>query len=233
MKQLTLLALVACGLAGTASTHRTYRTSFPRAESPISERGNWEGGKTAGLDWADVATTPGLAFGLEPGDRGYDDATALVTGAWGPDQTVQATVHSVNQSDRFYEEVELRLRSSLSAHRATGYEVLFRCSQTNNAYTEIVRWNGPLGDFTYLGRLKGARFGVKEGDVVRATIAGNLITAYINGVQVAQASDSTYGTGRPGMGFFLQGAAGVNRDYGFSSFAASDGGDASGSIEHR
>lgn len=61
-----------------------------------------------------------------------------------------------------------------------------------------------------------------NGDVVKATIAGNVITAYINGAQVAQATDSTYAAGRPGMGFFLQGAAGPNRDYGFTSFTAAN-----------
>ena len=126
----------------------------------------------------------------------------------------------MNQNDNIYEEVELRLRSSLSAHIATGYEILFRCSKSQNAYAEIVRWNGPLGSFTYLDRHKGAQYGVATGDVVKATIAGNVITAYINGVQVAQATDSTYPTGHPGMGFFLQGTTGVNRDYGFTSFTA-------------
>jgi hypothetical protein len=90
------------------------------------------------------------------------------------------------------------------------------------AYAEIVRWNGRLGDFTYLDRHNGTQFGVKSGDVVKAAIKGNVITAYINGKQVAQATDSTYTTGRPGIGFYLEGGSGVNRDYGFSSFTASN-----------
>jgi hypothetical protein len=206
---------------------RTYTTNFPLTENPISENANWDNGKAVGLDWADVATVPGHAFGLEfglgSGSKAYDDAAALLSGNWGPNQTAQATVYSLNQNDSIYEEVELRLRSSLSPHIATGYEILFRCSKTKDAYAEIVRWNGPLGSFTYLDRHKGAQYGVATGDVVKATIVGNVITAYINGVQVAQATDSTYPTGHPGMGFFLQGTTGVNRDYGFTSFTASDG----------
>ena len=62
-----------------------------------------------------------------------------------------------------------------------------------------------------------------DGDVVKATIVGNVITVYKNGVQIAQATDSTYATGNPGVGFFLEGTAGVNRDYGFTRFTASDG----------
>ncbi|HEY7304017.1 MAG TPA: hypothetical protein VH601_07885 [Bryobacteraceae bacterium] len=199
-----------------------YATRFPGTEDPISEHGHWINGKTVGLDWADVATVPGLAFGRESGTTGYDDSTALLTGDWGPDQTVQATVYAVNQTDKMYEEVELRLRSALSPHKATGYEVLFRCLKAPKAYAEIVRWNGRLGDFTYLDRHNGTQFGVKSGDVVKAAIKGNVITAYINGKQVAQATDSTYTTGRPGIGFYLEGGSGVNRDYGFSSFTASN-----------
>ena len=123
--------------------------------------------------------------------------------------------------DDIYEEVELRLRSSLSAHKATGYEILFRCSKTDKAYTQIVRWNGPLGDFTYLDAAGGSKFGVANGDVVKATIVGKVITAYINGVKVLQATDDTYPGGSPGMGFYLEGAGGVNEDYGFTRFTAS------------
>jgi hypothetical protein len=213
----------ASGAAPSAATglHGIYTTGFPLNENPVSERGNWLCGKTVGLDWADVATTPGHAFGLESGLTGYDDSTALLSGVWGPNQTVQATVYTVNQNDKLWEEVELRLRSSLSAHSATGYEILFKCTKTKNAYSDIVRWNGPLGKFTYLSHKEGAQYGVADGDVVKATIVGNVITVYKNGVQLAQVTDGTYATGNPGMGFFLQGGTGVNRDYGFTSFSAS------------
>jgi hypothetical protein len=220
MKIISLAALLFAAFTGS---HRTYSTKFPAAESPISEQGNWENGKAVGIDWADVGTAGGHVFGLESGTAGYDDSTALLTGAWGPDQTAQATVYSQHPNDGVYEEVELRLRSSLSPHWASGYEILFRCSKTKDAYSEIVRWNGPLGSFSYLAHLEGAEYGVATGDVVKATIVGNVITSYINGVQVAQAVDNTFATGSPGIGFFLTGATGVNRDYGFTSFTASDG----------
>ena len=219
----TLFILLVAGLAGAgAGAGRTYRTDFARTENPLSEHGNWEGGKTVGLDWADVACAQGLAYGLEPGPTGYDDATALLTGEWGPDQTAEATVHYIRPNDRINEEVELRLRSALSPHRATGYEVLFSCSKTARSYTEIVRWNGLLGDFTYIDRHSGSSFGVADGDVVKATAKGNVITAYVNGVQVARAMDHTYPTGHPGIGFFIGQATGANRDYGFTRFKATD-----------
>jgi hypothetical protein len=209
--------------AASAGTHGTYTTNFPLTENPISEGGNWLNGQVAGIEWADIRTTPGLAFGTESGKVRYGDSTALLTGTWGPNQTAQATVHSVNQNDKIYEEVELRLRSSVSPHRATGYEVNFRCSKTPNAYTEIVRWNGRLGSFTILKAAQGSQFGVADRDVVKATIVGNLITGYINGVQVLQARDNSYGRGSPGMGFYLEGTTGVNSDFGFTRFTATDG----------
>jgi len=204
------------------STGSTYTTNFAIAQSPISEGGKWVNGQQVGIDWANVAANSGLAYGTESGAGGYDDSTALLTGTWGSDQAVEATVHSVNQNDDIYEEVELRLRSSLSAHESTGYEINFRCSKTARAYTQIVRWDGPIGKFTYLNNRGGSNFGVAEGDVVKATIKGNLITVFINGVQVLQATDNTFTTGSPGMGFFLQGASGVGTDYGFTHFTATD-----------
>jgi hypothetical protein len=97
----------------------TYTTNFPLTENPISEGGKWINGKTVGLDWSNASTTPGLAIGRESGTSGYDDTVALLTGVWGPNQTVSATVYSVNQNDSIFEEVELRVRSSLSAHMCT------------------------------------------------------------------------------------------------------------------
>jgi len=215
--------------AAAAKLHGPYRTQFPHAENPISEGGRWRNGQTDGLDWANVRTLPGLAFGLEiggvrPEPQNYDDATAVLTGVWGPNQTVQATVYSVHPTptDTMWEEVELRLRSAIAPHRCTGYEVMFRCSKIPKAYCNVARWEGPLGKFTYLKNLGGSQYGVKTGDVVKASMIGNVLTVYINGVQIIRVTDNKFTTGNPGMGFFLDHAKGVNRDYGFSSFMATD-----------
>src|SRR5215470_16032451 len=128
--------LVGCSSPGNApapSPHpgaqKSYTTSFSLAENPISESGNWINGGTSGLDWTNVETTSGLAFGTQSGSQGYDDSTAILAGAWSPNQTVEATVHTVNQhGDPIFEEVELRLRTIIAAHKITGYEVNFRCT---------------------------------------------------------------------------------------------------------
>ena len=223
-----LLPTIVLGLAffsatGAQAPH-SYSTNFPATENPISEGGRWINGQAAGLDWKDVRTSVGLAYGADAsGNPNYNDPTAILSGTWGPNQTVQATVHSVNQrGGNTFEEVEFRLRTTITAHRNAGYEVNFRCTHDGSQYVQIVRWNGALGNFTYVknGSVPGP--GIRDGDIVRATIVGSTITAYINGVQVVQASDSTYSSGNPGIGFYLQGTASVNGDYGFTSFSASD-----------
>jgi len=218
------ILFVACNAGSNPQpkSPRTYTTTFSKSENPISENGNWVNGGTTGMDWTNVATSPGLAFGTESGSGGYDDSTALLTGSWSSDQSAEATVHSINQNDNIYEEVELRLRSAITAHQLTGYEINFRCSKTQNAYAQIVRWEGPIGKFSYVAAKSGSAYGVTEGDVVKATIIGNIITVYINGAQVLQGTDATYGSGSPGIGFFLQGGSGVNSDYGFTKFTASE-----------
>ena len=211
------------GSGGGAGMGRSYSTAFPLTENPISEGGNWINGQTDGLDWHDMSTTPGLAIGHQSGSS-YTDGTALLTGTWGPNQTVEAVVHAVNPKDSCYQEVEMRLRSTLTPHSCTGYEISFKATKTYGAYLIIVRWNGPLGDFTYLVNTSGAQYGVTEGDVVKATIVGNVITAYLNGVQVGTATDSTYPSGSPGMGMNLEmgdsSCVGTNGDYGFKHFTA-------------
>jgi hypothetical protein len=193
----------------------TYTTRFPLKEDPMSEGGRWMEGKTVGLDWGNISTTPGLAIG-HAGPKRFADATALLTGTWGPTQTAEAVVFS--KKVFLYPEVSLRLRSALSPHNCSGYEISNSLKSDESAYLIIVRWNGGLADFTYLAQLRGKQYGVTTGDVVKATIVGNVITAYKNGVQLGQATDNTYPNGNPGLGF----NEGKNGDYGMTSFTATD-----------
>jgi len=89
--------------------------------------------------------------------------------------------------------------------------------KSKNAYVEIVRWNGKVGDWTSLKKLNGAKYGVKDGDLVKATVLGNVITGYVNGVEVISATDNTYKEGNPGMGFNF-GVEQSNGDFGFKSY---------------
>jgi hypothetical protein len=226
-------------MADRANSVRSYRTRFQHDESPLSEGGIWRGGATDGLDWADVIVGNGVAYGavtrmqaaerrveqgnlasadVEAAPEGdYDDPTAVLAGVWGRNQHARATVFSQNQTEEYFQEVEIRLRSTLEPHRCSGYEIFWRCLKTENAYAEIVRWNGKVGDFTSLRKLSGPQYGVTDGDVVEAIVTGNVITGIVNGVEVISAEDSVFETGSPGIGFNF-GVGNTNVDHGFTCF---------------
>jgi hypothetical protein len=221
---LCVLALLGCSWWLDAPA-ATYSTLFPNAENPISEGGMWIGGKTTGLQWADFQSVPGFAYGKQSGSNPglYDDSVALLAGTWGPDQTVEAVVKTVNQNDNIFEEVEIRLRSTLTANNSTGYECNFSARSSANAYVQVVRWNGPFGNWTLLDARGGTGYALHDGDTIKCSIAGSVITMFINGVQKLQVTDNTFASGRPGIGAYLQNATGVNADYGFRSVTATDG----------
>jgi hypothetical protein len=215
---------------------RSYSTRFPADEDPVSEGGIWLNGRKDGIDFADVVAEHGIVRGgvtrmqvaerraeqgnLDPAESAapvgdYDDPAAVLGGAWGKNQHAKARVFSRNQTEAYFQEVELRLRSTITPHSSTGYEVFWRCLKTENAYAEIVRWNGKVGNWTSLARRTGPECGVRDGDLVEATIIGNVIRSYINGVEVLSATDDVFDSGSPGVGFNF-GCADTYVDHGFS-----------------
>jgi hypothetical protein len=221
MRNILILFFLSC----ISLSARTYKTSFPLTENPISENGNWANGQAEGLDWANVSTTPGFARGEQAPDRGsYNDSVALVAGVWGPNQTVETTVRDLVSGGDSIREVEIRLRSTVTAHNSTGYEV-FWSARPSDPYLQVARWNGPLNSFAILGSTR-AGVGMTNGDTFRATIVGGTVTAYINGVQKIQVTDShPFSSGSPGIGFYLENSGrnpAPQAEYGFSSFRATD-----------
>ena len=95
--------------------------------------------------------------------------------------------------------------------------MFWRCLQTEGGYAEIVRWDGTVGNWTSLQRRVGPQYGVKDGDLVEATIVGNVLKGFINGVEVISATDDTYDAGAPGIGFNF-GVGDTNVDHGFTYF---------------
>jgi hypothetical protein len=80
-----------------------------------------------------------------------------------------------------------------------------------------VRWNGKIGDWKSLKKLWGPQYGVEDGDLVEATIVGNVIKGFINGVEVISATDDVFDSGSPGIGFNF-GVGDTNVDHGFTYF---------------
>ena len=107
---------------------------------------------------------------------------------------------SRNPTSEYFQEVQIRLRHTMKPHSCTGYEVFFRCLKTEDGYAEIVRWDGAVGNWTSLKRFTGPEYGVEDGDLIEATIEGNVLKGFINGVEVISATDDTYPRAPRGSG---------------------------------
>ena len=80
-----------------------------------------------------------------------------------------------------------------------------------------MRWNGAIGDFTSLEKRIGAEFGVKDGDVVEATVEGNVLQGIRERRGGHLGDRRRFQDGAPGVGFnFFVGD--TNVDHGFTSF---------------
>lgn len=204
---------------------RTFATTFPGlTENPISQGGIWLNGATNGTLWGDVRTTPGLATGNNiSASPPYDDPTAVLSGPWGRVQSAEATV-VVSASPSSFQEVELRLLTTITPGRIVGYEVLFSVDP-GNPYVDIERWDGGTVRSAFVSLVPGgfivAPQALVTGNRIRATVDLNgRISAYANygsgWVFIVAGTDTTYRSGAPGIGFFSTVTAG---DFGMSAFS--------------
>lgn len=207
---------------------QTYTTNFSTPQNPLSESGRWINGKTDGIDWSDCEAVfnAGVhyAAGLQdgPSQPNFSDATALLTGVWQPNQSVQCVFHSPGGISGF-KEAEIRLRSTLTPNVNKGYEIDYSVS-ASTPYIAVIRWNGALGDFTDITPPpQDLTDFLHDGDVVFASIIGNNIIVKLNGATIYNFTDNSYATGNPGMGFSVPNNATVDTTFGFSSFTAIDG----------
>jgi hypothetical protein len=208
-----VVLLLLGGVCGNASA-ATYTTSFLLTENPMSEGGKWINGGTTGIDWHDFQTANQTAYG--PGGFNTADSTAILTGSWGSNQTASAKVFIQDQGTSS-PEIELRLRSTLSAHSCTGYEINYSCMNNSSCYIAVVSWNGKLGDFTVLGGVSGIQYVLTNGSTLKASIIGSTITVYLNDAVVYTMVDTKWPTGNPGIGTDQSGSKN-----GFTSFMATD-----------
>ncbi len=202
-----------------------YVAGFAAPQNPIGADGSWVNGKAVGLDWNDVQVSDGHAHAAafvaarRPGR--YADPIAHLTTVFGPDQYAQATVFRSkgykNPKDKH--EVELLLRFRITPHQARGYEVLWG----QDGGICVVRWNGPVGDYTQLGNCTADAPASEavDGDTLRAEIAGNVITVLRNGQAVITAvdPDARWKDGQPGMGFWPTPGSDL-KAYGWKEFRA-------------
>jgi len=207
-----------------------YSTNFPVAQNPISENGQFVTSTSPGVNWSGLElgaggnlpvapvdiTAPGRAESVDYANPNYGDALAVLTGNWGANQSVSITVGDIPATSENLEEFEIHLRTDPTT--GTGYEITWGY---NHDYILIATWNGGgvvgAGAYTTLAIASGPQYHIAPGDTLTASIQGDVITMYTDGVQVAQITDSKFSSGNPGFGF-NQGGTG---EYGISSFSAS------------
>jgi hypothetical protein len=234
---------VGCKLYVAPPAGFNYSTLFPGSENPVSESNLWLNGKTDGRDWADCQTIGGRIIGTNynPNASGgpYDDAVGLISGTYGADQEMIATVYTESQqtASGHNQEIEFRLRSTVSSGLCTGYEVAWRCSHTGEQYFGIARWNGTIGDFASLGPTLQAADGIPglvTGTQIRAKIVGTVITAYQrpdsgSAWQLVLTYDTKddiikFSSGLMGVGFWnRQCGLASNQNFGISALTAQTG----------
>jgi hypothetical protein len=206
---------------------RSYTTNFPNGEFV---NGLWRLGGTHGLDWTDPTTSSNTAFGTQSsGSSGFDDSVGHLLG-YGPNHNVKGTVFNDGTLSGNTFEIELLLRSTITAHNANIYECNYAF---DGGYHQIVRWPGALatsgGQFTLLVDQQPATFGtLQTGDIYEAQIVGNQITCWvtrsgtrtqISTVDITSQGGATFSTGNPGTGFWH---GNNSRHYGFTNYIATE-----------
>lgn len=219
-----------------------FTTLFPATENPISQSAIWLNGQTNGVQWQDVRTTPGLAFGTGfAGDRfegsAFDDNLAHLKSSFrtfNANQFVQGVVHYTYAGlPTAQQECELLARFDISSNNARGYEVLWGCEPGTGGYLAVVKWVGALGDFkTIYDSGSGGAPTPTENDVLLAEFVGTNATVKINGslFTVADLTKesggttlTTWSTGQPGIGFWpVHGTGQDPAKYCWKSFTAGD-----------
>lgn len=187
-----------------------FPTNFPLTENPISQSNKWLLGGVDGLDWHNQQTVTGKTFGTsfahDGGISDYDDNLAVLKTSYRTYANNQfaegITYRAGGYAPTINHETELLLRFALTAHSATGYEILW----SYDGWIVIVRWNGALGDYTELESTGAPIAGdAADGDVIRAEITGNIITCKKNGstvltTDITHLGGVTYSSGQPGHG---------------------------------
>ncbi len=188
----------------------SYDTSWAADENPISEGGRWT--VAGGGFYQDVRSLGGKCFGAAT-SAGYNDCLAMLDMPnIGNNHRVEITVSltgGYTPGDSHENGIYLRRgRAGASNEFVTGYEMLFPFP---GSPFQIVAWLGThhddLANFDTsieITEMNGGLGTIAHGDVLAAQIVGSTIKAYRNGTQFAQATDSRWTTGKPGLGFFVR-----------------------------
>ena len=202
--------------AGTIS----YSTTFPLAETPISESGRWI---HRGIPWALVDAAGGVGTGTQPGDGSYTDWYARPLGL-SADQTVTVTVHlnaglspgGTREVDRWlgrYREQRARIRVQPGLRRGVRRGSALE-RPARQLHVRISAGKRRAGRRARRGRVQGADRRHLHHDLAERTAAAEH-------VDVSSIGGMVWSDGDAGMGFWRgAGASATPGDYGFRSYSA-------------
>jgi hypothetical protein len=204
-----------------------YSTTFALSENPLSEGGIWTHGGTIGLDWQNMRSSAGIAYGVGFSDTSYNDNLAFLQGHFaGSRHFAEGTVHKLAYMPPSTHEILLHVGGTVGPHSIRSYEMLWNY----DGGTQLVRYDGQIGqfNFTQFTTQVGGPFAVAHGDVVRAefdSTSGNpIISLYRNNILMWRVVDTTVDkimTGSPGIGAFFRPGAGLDPSkYAWSAFRA-------------
>jgi hypothetical protein len=208
----------------------SYSTSFPLSETPLSEGGVWT---NSGLGQTNVVSAAGEAYGTSSaaGGGATADSAAILSGSWPANMSVSTVLKKVSGTVDF-QEVEMLFRCAAGSTALRGYECFL---EQRGQYLSLVKRLGTNGgvegvDYIFLVDV----FPVtspNDGDEFKATIQGNVFTAYLAGSLIWThditkdkngTAVSTYNDGSVGIGFDGPGGGGyADSKWGFKSFTAS------------
>jgi hypothetical protein len=176
----------------------SYSTTFPVDENPISENGAWS---AIASPWLRIRSVGGIAK-ADAYVTGYNDNYAILSG-FGPDVEITATVYISGGAP--FGEILLLARMAHTATTLRGYEFLY----DGDGSVQLMRWNGPSGDFSPMGGEGSSPGPLEDNDQLRMRVVGDTITAFhrrppADWVQIGQTVDATFADGQPGLGFFVR-----------------------------
>lgn len=180
----------------------------------------------AGSSWTQARTSGGLVYGTEVSPPNtYDDSHAYVSSLFGADFDLSATIFKGSTSTP--QEVELLARwNTNGTNNTTGYEAFYA---HDGAYVSLARWNGALGDYTYIGQEILSLPVPVTGSVLRFKLQGFIAQIFLDAELVLQEDirfdalgqpSTPFVSGYPGMGFYRENVSGAADQYGFTSFSA-------------
>jgi hypothetical protein len=184
---------------------RTFTDNFATDQNPLGSP--WLANVTPGL--TAMTAAGGRAVGLAQGAGLYDDSAALLDG-FGANYEITATVFKGTGLAETTHEMELLLRSTQQEDIVEQYECLFAFDGS----VSLVLWfdDGGTQGFEVLTPDSGTGAigrALITGDRIRASVSGSTITMQFieadNTVHTAIVkSDSSYPTGKPGIGAYTR-----------------------------